>query len=164
MDPVSGLPDEVHSVEGGCSVVVGAGGGVSGIGSAAGIGAGASAGFGGGAIFFFGFALFFAVLLAFFFAPFFAFRFFAKQLHRPIVEVQMVISLPENFLAMKHSRVRGLSQSIIGELCFGWRARPELDAGLVCSTMCTRIFESLNSHAAEPGNETRCVMLTATMF
>jgi hypothetical protein len=45
-----------------------------------------------GAAFFLGLA-FFAILFAFFFAPFFALPFLAKQSHRRIVEVKLVIKL-----------------------------------------------------------------------
>jgi hypothetical protein len=82
---LSELPEGIHSDVGGCSV----GAGSAAIGSTAGIaiGSGADAGF------FFGPAFFFVIRFAFFFAPFLAFRLFAKQLHRPIVEVRLVIKL-----------------------------------------------------------------------
>jgi hypothetical protein len=59
----------------------------------AGVGASAiGAGGGFGAVFFLGVA-FLAVRFAFFLAPFLA-RFLAKQLHRPIVQVPLVINFP----------------------------------------------------------------------
>jgi hypothetical protein len=62
------------------------------------IGAGASVIGGGGGFgaitIFLGFVFFFTVRFALFFAPFLAARFLAKQLHRPIVEVPLVINFP----------------------------------------------------------------------
>jgi hypothetical protein len=67
---------------------IGAGAGVGAIGA---VGAGAIAV--AGAIFFLGLAFFFAMRFAFFFAPFFTLRFLAKQSHRRIVEVLLLINL-----------------------------------------------------------------------
>ncbi len=63
-----------------------------------------------GGAFFFGFAFFFAIRFAFFFAPFLAFRFLAKQSHRPIVEVPVVISSSRNRMAQKQLHVYGFGQ------------------------------------------------------
>jgi hypothetical protein len=65
-----------------------------------GIGAGADL----GATFFLAFA-FFTLRLAFFFAPFFALPFFGKQLHRPIVEVELVIKLARTSRGRLQNRV-----------------------------------------------------------
>jgi hypothetical protein len=71
--------------------MVGAGGGASAsTGGVIGIVIGFGVGL--GAAFFLGLA-FFTIRLAFFFAPFFVFPFFAKQSHRRIVEVKLVIKL-----------------------------------------------------------------------
>ncbi len=77
----------------------GAGGGVGVIG-AVGVGAIAVT----GAVFFLDRAFFFAMRLAFFLAPFFALRFFAKQLHRRIVEVLVLINLLWVLLALVQFR------------------------------------------------------------
>lgn len=139
VDSPSELPEGIGSVEGGCSAGVGSAGWVSSIGSGmggcstAGVGGGAaSAGLGLGGIRFFGLAFFFAERFALFFIPFLAFRFLAKQWHRPIVEVRMVISLLGNFCALVHFRAKRFGL-LIESVC-----------RLVKSfTRCSIFFESL---------------------
>jgi len=60
---------------------------------------------GAGAFFFLAFAFRLIVRFAFFFAPFFALR-LAKQEHRHIVEVEMVIKLPGSFRGRTKNRSR----------------------------------------------------------
>ncbi len=79
------------------------------MGSGVGVGSGAGADAGGALAgtafrFAFFFVFFFMMRLAFFLAPFLAFR-FAKHLHRPIVEVQTVLSLLRISLTQARERI-----------------------------------------------------------